>query len=203
MNAKLAEKLQLQADLTLVKGVNEARQSEQVKKQQALMRNNFTEPASKSDQEVDAVNYKARKNYMYKSTDSNKSQCPRCGKSPTHGRFMCPAKDSVCHRCSGKGHWKTVCKAKHVSEVEEIANGANNIFLGVIGTDTDNNSWTVTANVNGSPVCFKLETGADVLIISDEVYQSLQPLPKLLESEKNLYGAPILNSMSGVISKQI
>ena len=187
LNAKLAEKLQLQADLTLVKAVNEARQSEQVKKQQALMRNDFTESASKSDQEVDAVNYKARKNY--KSTDSNKSQCPRCGKSPSHGRFMFPAKDSVCHKCSGKGHWKAVCKAKHVSEVEEIANGANDIFLGVIGNDTDNNSWTVTANVNGSPVCFKLDTGADMSIISDEVYQSLQPLPKLLESEKNLYGA--------------
>ena len=33
LNAKQAEKLQLQADLTLVKAVNEARQSEQVKKQ--------------------------------------------------------------------------------------------------------------------------------------------------------------------------
>ena len=76
-----------------------------------------------------------------------------------------------------------------MSEVEEIANGANDIFLGVIGTDTDNNSWSFTANVNGSPVCFKLDTGVDVSIISDEVYQSLQPLPKLLESEKNLYGA--------------
>ena len=111
LNAKLAEKLQLQADLTLVKAVNEARQSEQVKKQQALMRNDFTEPASKSDEEVDAVNYKARKNY--KSTDSNKSPCPRCGKSPSHGRFMCPAKDSVCHKCSDKGHWKSVCKSNH------------------------------------------------------------------------------------------
>ena len=37
LNAKLAEKLQLQADLMLVKAVNEARQSKQVKKQQALM----------------------------------------------------------------------------------------------------------------------------------------------------------------------
>ena len=59
----------------------------------------------------------------------------------------------------------------------------------MIGTDTDNNNWTVTVNVNGSPVCLKLDTGADVSIISDEIYKSLQPLPKLLESEKNLYGA--------------
>ena len=47
LDAKLAERLQVQADLTLVKAGNEARQSEQVKKQQALMRNDFTEPASK------------------------------------------------------------------------------------------------------------------------------------------------------------
>ena len=76
-----------------------------------------------------------------------------------------------------------------MSEVEEIANGANNIFLGVIGTDTDNHSWMVSTNVNGSPVCFKLDTGVDVSTISDEVYKSLQPLSKLLESEKNLYSA--------------
>ena len=151
------------------------------------MRTDFTEPEGKSDQEVDAVIYKARKNY--KNADSNKSPCPRCGKSPSHGRFMCPTKDSVCHKRYGKGHWKSVCKAKHVSEVEEIANDANNIFLGVVGTDTDNNSWTGTANVNGAPVCFKLDTGADVSIISNEVYKFLQLLPKLLESEKNLYGA--------------
>ena len=58
LNVKLAEKLQLQADLTLLKAVNEARQSEQVKRQQVLMRKDFTEPASKSARtrkEVDAV----------------------------------------------------------------------------------------------------------------------------------------------------
>ena len=37
LNAKQAEKLQLLADLTLVKAVNEARQSKQVKKQQVRL----------------------------------------------------------------------------------------------------------------------------------------------------------------------
>ena len=40
---KLSERLQLDADLTLKKAVDQARQSEAVKKQQTLLRNNFQE----------------------------------------------------------------------------------------------------------------------------------------------------------------
>ena len=55
LDAKLSEKLQLDPELTLPKAVNQARQSEAVKKQQTLMRNDFKESTGTKN-EVDAVN---------------------------------------------------------------------------------------------------------------------------------------------------
>lgn len=58
-NAKLSEKLQLDPALTLEKAVNEARQSEAVKKQQAVVRGSG--PSGEDDkQKVDAVLQKRR-----------------------------------------------------------------------------------------------------------------------------------------------
>ena len=54
LDAKLSEKLQLDPELTLPKAVNQARQSEAVKKQQTLMRNDFKESTGTKN-EVDAV----------------------------------------------------------------------------------------------------------------------------------------------------
>ena len=53
-DAKLSEKLQLNPALTLPKALNQARQSEAVKKQQALMQNDFKE-STRTKNKVDAV----------------------------------------------------------------------------------------------------------------------------------------------------
>ena len=115
LDAKLSEKLQLDSELTLPKAVNQARQSEAVKKQQTLMRNDFKESTGRKN-EVDAVKTeKFRKDDSSGSPDetpnSKKPQtrppsnhCYRCGKSPGHVRQNCPAKAAICHKCSKKGH---------------------------------------------------------------------------------------------------
>ena len=59
-DSKLSEKLQLDPELSLAKAINHARQSEAVKKQQALLRNDFrdSEDAKKN---VDAVKVTRKK----------------------------------------------------------------------------------------------------------------------------------------------
>ena len=59
-DSKLSEKLQLDPELSLAKAINHARQSEAVKKQQALLRNDFkdSEDAKKN---VDAVKVTQKK----------------------------------------------------------------------------------------------------------------------------------------------
>lgn len=37
-----------------------------------------------------------------------------------HQVIHCPAKDAICHKCSKREHWASVCKSsKTVSEIEE------------------------------------------------------------------------------------
>ena len=49
----------------------------------------------------------------------------------------CPAKDSICHKCHKKGHFKAVCRSKR--EVREVLVSDDNQdeFLGVIHSETD------------------------------------------------------------------
>ena len=54
LDAKLSQKLHLDPELTLPKAVNQVQQSEAVKKQQTLLRNDFKESTGTKN-EVDAV----------------------------------------------------------------------------------------------------------------------------------------------------
>ena len=213
LDAKLSEKLQLDPELTLPKAINQARQSEAVKKQQTLMRNDFKESTGTKN-EVDAV-----KTEIFRKDDSSggpdetpnskkpptrppSNRCYRCGKSPGHVRQNCPAKTAICHKCSRKGYWASVCKSSQtVGEIEE-----DYAFLGAIGTERNEDIWSVDLTLNNSPVRFKIDTGTDVTVIPESVYKKLKPTPTLTRSGKTLFGPahttlPVLGCFMGVIKR--
>ena len=213
LDAIFSEKLQLDPELTLPKAVNQARQSEAVKKQQTLMRNDFKESMGTKD-EVDAVKTKKfRKDDSSGSPDETpnskkpptrppSNRCYRCGKSPGHVRQNCPAKAAICHKCSKKGHWASVCKSSQsVGEIEE-----DYAFLGAIGTERNEDIWSVDLTLNNSLVHFKIDTGTDVTVIPESVYKKLKPTPTLIRSSKTLFGPahttlPVLGCFMGVIKR--
>ena len=101
----LAERLQSDPELTLEKAVNQARQSEALKKQQVLLRDDPSGYGAKET--VDAVHkskfYRKREQQKRKEqghTATSNAPCQRCGKSPSHARNSCPAKDAVCRKCT-------------------------------------------------------------------------------------------------------
>ena len=184
LDAKLSEKLQLDPELTLPKAINQARQSEAVKKQQTLMRNDFKESTGTKN-EVDAVKTaKFRKDDSPGGPDETpkkpptrppSNRCYRSGKSPGHVRKNCPAKTAIFHKCSKKGHWATVCKSSQtVGEIEE-----DYAFLGAIGTERNEDLWTVDLTLNNSLVRFKIDTGADVTVIPESVYKTNSSPPSI------------------------
>ena len=188
LDSRLSEKLQLDADLTLEKAVNSARQSELVKKQQSVVRG--AEGQTSQPITVEAVNKnhqrreKTQKQGQKKqnpSTPSRSSQnqepasCGRCGRSPAHSRFQCPAKEATCLNCKKKGHYQAVCRSERgtVNTLEDDDDG----YLGAVYSTEINsvaaNPWKAVIAVNGVPTEFKLDTGADVTVIPEKEFKKL------------------------------
>ena len=115
---QLSEKLQLDPNLTLKRAVDQARQREAVRKQQAVVRCN--PPGVTTN--VDAMRSKPKssrhattkhqKTYVSEKCQmTQKSSCRRCGKE-MHQMKYCPAKDAKCHKCSKTGHFGAMCLTK-------------------------------------------------------------------------------------------
>lgn len=137
-NARLSEKLQLDADLTLEMAMVEVRQSEVVKQQQTVIR-------SKEDF-LPIGSVKSAGNPHRKSCVSPaKFKCSWCGKSPSHDRAKCPARDAACRKCQKKGHFAVVCRStKAVRTVQQQEEDNDETFLGAVG----DSSWRVALKVN-------------------------------------------------------
>lgn len=115
-DAKLSQKLQMDAELTQEKATQLIRKSEAVKLQQTVIR-------SDDATEVAAVNRRFSWCHAQKSKQLLKPQqtphtqpsatCIRCGQAP-HGKMQCPAGDQICHKCKKKGHFQKLCRSKTV-----------------------------------------------------------------------------------------
>lgn len=79
--------------------------------------------------------------------------CHFCGR-PAHPRTDCPARRASCNKCHKKGHFATVCRSS-VASVE----------LYEIGSLSQPKAKFVDVEVNGTPVRFKVDSGAEVSVI--------------------------------------
>ena len=178
---KLSQKMQLEPDLTLKKATDLVRQSESVKKQQPTVRGQNTEQVA-----VEAIIKRHGRQQSKNPISPSKNPAlnhihsrTRCGQSPKHDKRSCPAKDSICHRCHKKGHFKAVCRSQREVREVLVSDDSQDEFLGVIHSETDSLSsteapWTARLELNGRNIEFKIDTGADVTAISEQEYISKQ-----------------------------
>ena len=169
---ELSEKLQLESDLTLDSCITQAQQSEAVNSQQHVIRGDRKDKIL-----VDAVKSHRRGPPTKKPTGSGPRQtsCSRCGRSPLHGRQQCPSNQAICHKCHKKGHFKHCCRSKGgLREVKQNTDSddSEKEFLGAVSADAVNTTkpWTITLKLNGRNVEFKVDTGADVTVIPESIY---------------------------------
>ena len=184
---KLSEKMQLDPDLTLEKAISLARQSEAVKKQQPLIRGQI-EPETNLDAVKSRYKNKQQSTFQRKTAPrqqqvqkQHSGKCNRCGRSPTHNRNNCPARDATCHKCSKKGHYASVCKSRStVGEVEDYG------FLGEVNSN-DSETWIINLKVKDTDIQFKIDTGADLSVVPEYVFKKLKNI-KLVKADKILFG---------------
>ena len=78
-----------------------------------------------------------------------------------------------------------MCWSTRVSGIE-TTEPASEAFLGALGTDTDS-SWRVAASLDGTNVDLYINTGAEVTVISECVWKSLEA-PPLTFSDRTIRG---------------
>ena len=196
-DSTLSEKLQLNPNLTLEAAITAARQREQVKKQQRVIR------AEETPSNIDAVVTKKPQTTRTKSTrgsahkqlqKSNPQVCGRCGKSHM-GKQQCPAKEAICLECHKRGHFQNVCRTKSV-QVVSTEDQEDDFFAGTVeepaplvvpAVISGSDPWTVNVLLNDHLMEFQIDTGADVNVISDNQYKEMQ-VPELKLSDKSLVG---------------
>lgn len=194
----LSEKLQMDENLTLENTKRKVRQCEAVQKQQEILKG-----GPKTEAVVDSVHSRKNKPPSGRKTQgqpqsrfASNGKCTRCGKSP-HARQACPAKEAVCHRCKKKGHYKAQCMSKGVEEVaitsisteEQQEVPRDDIaYLNTVYKNSSN-SWNCQVTVNGIAISFKLDTGAEVTVITEKTAEDLNAKHLMANSKKKLFGA--------------
>ncbi|ROL55227.1 hypothetical protein DPX16_5737 [Anabarilius grahami] len=115
--------------------------------------------------------------------------CKRCGKIPSHSKFQCPARQAYCNLCKKKGYYAKVCRSRGISEVNMTGDEQEDdmAFLGTVSTEQNDAPWLIKLKVNDSEVLFKVDTGADVTVVSEDLFKQ-ENFGKLQKTSKILLG---------------
>lgn len=211
VDRELSEKLQLQADLTLKDAVQQARQHELVKQQltsqhpssidavrgqRGHYRGGYQRGAhgnTRGGPRHDSINKDQRDGHLggrgrLSSFRGGRGGCGYCGRVHQISA-ECPAKGKSCRNCGKLNHFASVCRKKNTDAVEQ--KNTDMLFLGTI--DNQVPAWYASLNMCNTNCQFKIDTGADISVISFKQYQKLNMPPPLART------TAILNSPGGIL----
>lgn len=86
-----------------------------------------------------------------------------------HERNKCPAYNVKCFRCYKMGHFAKCCKA--VLEIELSSDSDNTEIVNFIEINSISKGWFQKININNVDIRFKLDSGADVCVMSKSSFQ--------------------------------
>ncbi|KAF5282096.1 hypothetical protein FQR65_LT14414 [Abscondita terminalis] len=108
---------------------------------------------------------------------TKKFKCYRCNN--VHGLNECPAYGKICGRCGNKNHFRNCCRVKWVKQVEDAGDECSyetslNIETVLVNMrSVDAMNWLETIKVNNKSIDVKLDTGAEVNLISIHTLKNL------------------------------
>ncbi|GFO00745.1 retrotransposable element tf2 155 kda protein type 1 [Plakobranchus ocellatus] len=101
--------------------------------------------------------------------------------------------EKKCSACGKPNHFKDVCRSSRVhdlankeSDSDDYEEGEKRLFVGTIGRKTyeDRDELFVHADVLGTSIKFKVDTGAQVNILPQKVYQRLKDVAMTKTTQK-------------------
>ena len=121
--------------------------------------------------------------------------CRYCGGRCHLTPQQCPALGKTCFHCNGRDHFASVCIKKRVHDVqlhddqcvvEPQCEGAeaDDLFLGEVKERQRKDEWILSVDVGQNPVTFKVDSGADVNVMSLQQFKQLQPRPVLQPAQQ-------------------
>ena len=190
----LSERMQMDSDLTLEKAKRMVRQREAVHEHQEILKKNQGEKSQECEKPVvDSLrrtyhNKQPRRPPLWRKSKPNyQNRCSRSGKGP-HNRQKCPAAEAVCYTCQKKGHYSSQCFSKSVANVSISSEDENDTaYLNTVTLQSGSKSWNCNVVINGKNIPFKLDTGAEVMVVSESVLKSVDT-DKLKQPSKRLCG---------------
>lgn len=190
---KLSESLQMDETLNLERTVEKITQAEAVKNQNKELRK---QSEVGNIDRVEKGHQSEKKNREYNkarnaSVKTKYPECFRCGSKPSHPWSECPARNIVCHKCSKRGHFKKFCKTTRIAEVQELSSSSEDVSCGEIRMVNKIGmveAWTVTLNINGVNVVFKVDTGADATVLSKKSFEEMKCLKRIRNTTVKLMG---------------
>lgn len=194
----LSESLQMDSKLTLEDAKRKARQREAVSRQQEVVQDGAIkrlEPVTVKQRNSYYTNpsrhYDRKPSKPMNQSPAGGDKCTRCGRRK-HSRQDCPAREAVCHACKKRGHFSSQCfsrKTQSSTCVNAIVEEDNTYLnaVTIVGTrDQDSNWLSCTVSVNNQDIKFKVDTGAEVTVITEDVvtqlgiHKTLRPTKRLL-----------------------
>lgn len=94
---------------------------------------------------------------------------------------MCPAFGKTCNKCGKCNHYAKCCKTRNTgTKVHTLEENTETFFVDSVKVCSNNkDEWIVPLTVSGTIVPFKLDTGAQVNLISEKEYKTLRQKPKI------------------------
>ena len=204
VDAKLKERLLREVDLTLLKAEQLCRAAEASQKQMDMLTSSVRTMAVATNH-IDEM--KTSDNYYSRGSNSvvthTNFECRKCGRKHTFNN--CPAYGKTCFQCRGKNHFSNCCrksipnyrnrgdnqrKINTVSTVDNMKDD-DDFFIHVLTDFSPEHSisapkddsrleWLVYLLLNNNFIEFKVDSGAQVNCISEQIYKTLTPRPKLI-----------------------
>ena len=191
MIEEIKERLLRDSELTLERAIDICKANEAAQAQMKVLTGAENSASVNMIRKLKKMNLRKKQVPVVEQATRNaltpkKKQCKRCGTS--HKFRECSAWGATCDKCGGRNHYASKCLKRRVQVVgvdNDSTGDEGGFFVSAIHTHKQKQcAWIALLTVCDSLVPLKVDSGAQVNILSLSDYEGLASKPKLLTERR-------------------